>query len=288
MDYKKFLELCQRGQTGKQVEKSDWDLDYVIDTVMELNDEYEFSWDKQVIIPEDEQLFRDMFEASKKLIQQIGMYNLSTQRVISFTEEEIEQTDLADGGQAGDDQIDRDHQHAAHGDQPHDEEQAVYNVLHKALSGYFHDSDPLNVYWRGSILQSSGTRRDLSDSNRRRPHCGWSGKSCSMRLTSGTGTADRRLRSIGDLPDSNLWSGKSCCIERQQAEPAQSACRLSTIGDLTGSNKWRPHSRRLRSIEDLTGSNLWPGKSCCIERQQVEAAQRPEWMQTQSAASGST
>ena len=61
MDYKKFLELCQRGQTGKQVEKSDWDLDYVIDTVMELNDEYEFSWDKQVIIPEDEQLFRDMF-----------------------------------------------------------------------------------------------------------------------------------------------------------------------------------------------------------------------------------
>ena len=91
MDYKKFLELCQRGQTGPKVEKNDWDLDYVIDTVMELNDEYEFSWDKQVIIPEDEQLFKDMFEASKKLIQEIGMYNLSTQRVISFTEEEIEE-----------------------------------------------------------------------------------------------------------------------------------------------------------------------------------------------------
>lgn len=91
MDYKKFLELCQRGQTGPKVDKNDWDLDYVIDTVMELNDEYEFSWDKQVIIPEDEQLFKDMFEASKKLIQEIGMYNLSTQRVISFTEEEIEE-----------------------------------------------------------------------------------------------------------------------------------------------------------------------------------------------------
>lgn len=91
MDYKKFLEICQRGQTGEKVEKNDWDLDYVIDTVMELNDEYEFEWDKQVIIPQDEQLFRDMFEASKKLIQQIGMYNLSTQRVISFSEEEIEE-----------------------------------------------------------------------------------------------------------------------------------------------------------------------------------------------------
>lgn len=91
MDYKKFLEICQRGQTGEKVAKNDWDLDYVIDTVMELNDEYEFEWDKQVIIPQDEKLFQDMFEASKKLIQQIGMYNLSTQRVISFTEEEIEE-----------------------------------------------------------------------------------------------------------------------------------------------------------------------------------------------------
>ena len=91
MDYKKFLELCQRGQTGEKVAKNDWDLDYVIDTVMELKDDYEFDWDKQVIIPQDEQLFKDMFEASKKLIQEIGMYNLSTQRIISFTEEEIEE-----------------------------------------------------------------------------------------------------------------------------------------------------------------------------------------------------
>ena len=57
MDYKKFLEICQRGQTGEKVEKNDWDLDYVIDTVMELKDDYEFDWDKQVIIPQDEQLF---------------------------------------------------------------------------------------------------------------------------------------------------------------------------------------------------------------------------------------
>lgn len=91
MDYKKFLELCKRSQTGEKVSKDDWDMDYVIDTVMEINDEYEFSWDKQVIIPEDEQLFQDMFEASKQLIQKIGMYNLSTSRVISFTEEEIEE-----------------------------------------------------------------------------------------------------------------------------------------------------------------------------------------------------
>lgn len=91
MDYKKFLEICERSQTGEKVAKDDWDMDYVIDGVMELMDEYGFTWDKQVIIPEDETLFREMFEASKKLIANIGMYNLSTQRVISFTEEEIEE-----------------------------------------------------------------------------------------------------------------------------------------------------------------------------------------------------
>lgn len=91
MDYKKFLELYQRGQTGEKVSKDDWDMDYVVTTVMDLVDEYDFSWDKQVIIPQDEKLFADMFEASKKLIAESGMYNLSTQRIISFTDEEIEE-----------------------------------------------------------------------------------------------------------------------------------------------------------------------------------------------------
>lgn len=53
--------------------------------------EYEFEWDKQVIIPEDDKLFEDMFEAAKKLILKTGVYNMSTQRIISFTEEEIEE-----------------------------------------------------------------------------------------------------------------------------------------------------------------------------------------------------
>lgn len=90
MDSRKFLELCQRGQTGPKVLKDDWDIEYVVENVMELVEDYDFSWDKQVIIPEDENLFRNMFEAAKKLILKIGMYNLSTQRIISFTEEEID------------------------------------------------------------------------------------------------------------------------------------------------------------------------------------------------------
>ena len=90
MDVKKYLELCERGNTGTKVSKDDWDMDYIVENVMDLVDEYEFEWDKQVIIPEDDQLFDDMFEAAKKLILKTGVYNMSTQRIISFTEEEIE------------------------------------------------------------------------------------------------------------------------------------------------------------------------------------------------------
>lgn len=65
MDTKKFLEICARGKTGPAVEKDDWDLDYIIDGVRDLVEDYDFSWDKQVIIPNDEKLLDDMFEAAK-------------------------------------------------------------------------------------------------------------------------------------------------------------------------------------------------------------------------------
>ena len=41
MDYKKFLELYQRGQTGKKVSKEDWDMEYIVDTMLDYKDEYE-------------------------------------------------------------------------------------------------------------------------------------------------------------------------------------------------------------------------------------------------------
>lgn len=96
MDAKKFLELYQRSQTGKKISKEDWDIEYVVETVMELVDDFDLAdWNRsynEQIIPEDEELFTNIFEAAKKLILEIGMYNLSTQRQILFTEDEIEES----------------------------------------------------------------------------------------------------------------------------------------------------------------------------------------------------
>lgn len=91
MDVKKYLELCERSHTGEKVTKDEWDMDYIIDTVRDIVEDYEFDWDKQVIIPEDEKLFADMFAAAKRMILETGVYNMSTQRIIKFTEEEIEE-----------------------------------------------------------------------------------------------------------------------------------------------------------------------------------------------------
>lgn len=91
MDAKKYLELCERSHTGEKVTKDEWDMDYIIDMVREIVEDYEFDWDKEVIIPEEDKLFEDMFAAAKRMILETGVYNMSTQRIIKFTEEEIEE-----------------------------------------------------------------------------------------------------------------------------------------------------------------------------------------------------
>ena len=90
MDTRKFLDLFERGKTGKKVDKSDWDMDYIIDNVMDLVEEYEFDWDKEVLIPEDDALFADMFKAARELLIRTGIYNMSTGRIMQLSPEEID------------------------------------------------------------------------------------------------------------------------------------------------------------------------------------------------------
>ncbi len=91
MDTRKYLELCERSSTGPKVSKDDWDVDYIITGVRDLVDEYDFSWDKNVLIPTDKKLLDQLFEAGKKLICSTGIYNMSTSRIIQFSEGEIDE-----------------------------------------------------------------------------------------------------------------------------------------------------------------------------------------------------
>lgn len=91
MNTRKYLEICERSNTGVKVSKEEWDMDYVIDAVRELVDEYDFSWDKNVLVPCDDKLLDQMIEAGKKLICKTGIYNMTTGCIISLSEDEIDE-----------------------------------------------------------------------------------------------------------------------------------------------------------------------------------------------------
>ena len=91
MDAKKFLELYERGTTGKQISKNEWDMEYIVENVMDMVDKYDLSWDKQVIIPQDDDLLDRLFRASRELILQNGIYNMTTGRIMTLTEEEVDE-----------------------------------------------------------------------------------------------------------------------------------------------------------------------------------------------------
>ena len=75
----------------------------------------------------------------------------------------------------------------------------------------------------GRFLRRPGTRRDLPESNRRLPHCGWPG--C---------TAITPTRSIGDLPGSDNVAGRAGRV-------------------MSGGSKWNRHSRR----QKILGKSLY-------------------------------
>ena len=86
---KNFLEICERSYHGPIVKKDDWDMT-VVENVAELVEKYDLSWDKNVITPVDDDLMDRMFQAAKELISGIGVYNISTERVIRLDIHEIE------------------------------------------------------------------------------------------------------------------------------------------------------------------------------------------------------
>lgn len=85
-----FLEICERSYSGPIVPKADWDMKSVVKTTQRLVKKYRLAWDKSDLIPVDHDLMERMFAAARELIIEIGVYNMSTERVIKLSEAEID------------------------------------------------------------------------------------------------------------------------------------------------------------------------------------------------------
>src|SRR6056297_1238141 len=87
-----FLSVCERSFTGPKVSKEEWDFSYIVMKTRELVETYQLSWDKQDLIPQDDQLLDTLFSAAKELITQTGLYHLGTSRIMQFSADEIERS----------------------------------------------------------------------------------------------------------------------------------------------------------------------------------------------------
>ncbi|MDP2964823.1 MAG: monomethylamine:corrinoid methyltransferase [Pelolinea sp.] len=84
-----YLDILDRAKTGLVVSKADWDMDYVVLPVRRLVKKYRLEWDKNQVIPEDEDLIDRLFQAGMELAVSSGIYCIATGRVIKFSQEEI-------------------------------------------------------------------------------------------------------------------------------------------------------------------------------------------------------
>lgn len=85
-----FLALYERGKTGRAMKKGDFDMDCIVENVMELVDQYELAWAKDAILPDEDAMLHRLYQAAVALLERTGVYNLSTGRVMPLSREEIE------------------------------------------------------------------------------------------------------------------------------------------------------------------------------------------------------
>ncbi len=84
----RLLEIYQRSRSGKFMKEVEYDL-RLSRRLQELIQEYEITYDPQVVCPADDAMADRVFQAGLQLLVDVGAYHLDTQRVIKFSEAEI-------------------------------------------------------------------------------------------------------------------------------------------------------------------------------------------------------
>lgn len=82
-----IIDFERRSFAGEQMSSGDFD-DFLMETAMELADEYDLKWDWHTVMADDERA-DNVFNAAVKFLAEVGIYNRSTSSVIKWTEQEI-------------------------------------------------------------------------------------------------------------------------------------------------------------------------------------------------------
>lgn len=86
-----YQQILDRALEGPYCTEEQWDLDKVAMTTRRLVDEYQLRWDPEQVVPSDPALADAVFEAGLKLVQELGGYSRTTERIIEFEAGELEE-----------------------------------------------------------------------------------------------------------------------------------------------------------------------------------------------------
>jgi methylamine--corrinoid protein Co-methyltransferase len=84
----RLLEILHRAETGPIIEELDFESKLITATVKQLINKYEIKFDKNVIVPSDDDLADRIFQAGMELAVEVGMFCQDTNRRITWSETE--------------------------------------------------------------------------------------------------------------------------------------------------------------------------------------------------------
>jgi methylamine--corrinoid protein Co-methyltransferase len=83
-----IFEVIRRSEDGPYIKEGDFDMK-LFRTATSLVKEYGIKFDKSIIVTGNDKMADDVFQASMRLALEMGMYCVSTSRLIQFSEEEL-------------------------------------------------------------------------------------------------------------------------------------------------------------------------------------------------------
>ena len=87
----KFIEYWGRGETGPIAFQKEFDTKIYWPRLKELTKKYNIEYAPGKVVPTDDDELDAIWQAGKELLLDVGILNVSTERRITFTEDELEE-----------------------------------------------------------------------------------------------------------------------------------------------------------------------------------------------------
>jgi len=86
-----FYEILDRAMSGKHCSEIDFEMEVLVPKIQEVVSKYRIKYDPDTPVPSDDDLADRVFQAGFELYRDVGTYCPDTERIIGFSEEELEE-----------------------------------------------------------------------------------------------------------------------------------------------------------------------------------------------------